>query len=157
MKRHQSRAPKAKAKWANIARVAAIHEAGHAVARYLTAEDLGHTTDHAVFYIDLATATPVRQSIDGTMGLTSQATTYGPMLSKEIQDVAIRDFADIMHTDELTMEHVAEAIAKARAEGADIFKWLRAKILIGVFGAAAEAKYCGKALEEVWSSHETEA
>jgi hypothetical protein len=157
MKRHQSRAPKAEAKSAKIERVVAIHEAGHAVARYLTADDFGHTTDHAISYIDLAPATPALQSVDGTMSLTFQATTYGPMLSKEIQKVATRNFADILRSGELTMEHVAEAIAKARSEGADIFKWLHARILIEVFGAAAEAKYSGKVFEEVWGSHQTEA
>jgi hypothetical protein len=157
MKRHQSRAPEAEAKSAKIERVVAIHEAGHAVARYLTADDFGHTTDHAISYIDLAPATPPLQSVDGTMSLTFQATTYGPMLSTEIQKVATRNFADIMHSGEFTMEHVAEAIAKARLDGADIFKWLRARVLIEVFGAAAEAKYSGKAFEEVWGSHQTEA
>jgi hypothetical protein len=142
---------------AKIERVVAIHEAGHAVARYLTAEDLGHATDPAISYIDVAPATPVGQSIDGTMNLKLQAITYGPMLSKDIQEVAARDFADIMSSNQFTMEHVAQVLATARSEGADISKWLHARILIAVFGAAAEAKFLGKPLEDVWGAYETEA
>jgi hypothetical protein len=37
-----------------IDRVVAIHEAGHAIARYPTADDLGYTTDTAISYIDVA-------------------------------------------------------------------------------------------------------
>jgi hypothetical protein len=115
------------------------------------------TRPTAISCIELAPATPVLQSIDGTISLTLQATTYGPMLSKKMQEVAIRNFADIMHSDKLTMEHVAKTIVKARSEGAGIFQWLRARVLIEVFGAVAEAKYSGKAVEEVWGRHETEA
>ena len=66
-----------------------IHEAGHAVARYLTAQDFGYTTNHSISYIEVAPATPVGRSVDGIMNLTLQATTYGPMLSKEIQEIAV--------------------------------------------------------------------
>jgi hypothetical protein len=90
------------------------------------------------------------------MSLRLQAITFGPMLSKELQEVAARDFADIMKSNQFTMEHAAQAVARAHSEGADISKWLRARILIGVFGAAAEAKFLGKALEDVWGAYETE-
>ena len=56
MNRHQKRAAKAKAKSTEIKRVVAIHEAGHAVARYLTAEDFGCTTDDAISSIDIGLA-----------------------------------------------------------------------------------------------------
>jgi hypothetical protein len=156
MNRHQRRAAKAKGKSAKIDPVVAIHEAGHAVARYLTAEDLGYATDQVISYIDVSPTTSGGRSVDGTMSLTLQATTYGPMLSKEIQEIAAREFADIMKSNQFTMEHAAQAVAIARSEGADISKWLRTRILTGVFGAAAEAKFLGQALEDVWGAYETE-
>jgi hypothetical protein len=157
LNRHQRLSVKAKVKTSNIKRVVAIHEAGHAVARYLVAEDLGRTTDEAISYIDVSPESPVDQSIDGTMSLHLQATTYGPMLSTEIQEIAMRDFADMMQSNKMTMEHVAAAIVTARSEGADISKWLRARMLIAVFGAAAEAKYSGRLFAEVWGNYETES
>ena len=62
-----------------------------------------------------------------------------------------------MNSNQLTMEHVSQAVARAHSEGADVSKWLNARILIAVFGAAAEARFLHKALEEIWGAYETEA
>jgi hypothetical protein len=156
MNRHERRAAKAKSKSVKIDRVVAIHESGHAVARYLTAGDLGFTPDEAISYIDVAPYTPQGTSIEGTRCFLSQATTFGPIMSKELQDVATREFAKRSSGSNLGMQDVAEALAKARAEGADVPGWLRARLLINVFGAAAEARYSDKTFEDVFESYENE-
>ncbi len=48
MNRQQRRAARAKAKNATVDPVVAIHEAGHALARYLTAEMMGVSIDLSV-------------------------------------------------------------------------------------------------------------
>ena len=51
MNRHQRRAAKASGNASTIDPVVAIHEAGHAVARILTAPDLGFSPECAITYI----------------------------------------------------------------------------------------------------------
>ena len=51
---------------------------------------------------------------------------------------------------------LSRIITMARSAGIDVNKWLRAKSLISVFGAAAEARYTSKAFEDVWNSYECE-
>jgi hypothetical protein len=43
-----------------------------------------------------------------------------------------------------------QVMAKARAAGADVLRWLRARALIDVFGPAAHAKLLGVPIREVW-------
>jgi hypothetical protein len=67
----------------------AVHEAGHAVGRFLTAADLGYSTDESISYIDVGLGRLSEQSTDGRMRLVSEATTYGPMLSQQMQEIVI--------------------------------------------------------------------
>jgi len=53
-------------------------------------------------------------------------------------------------------EALSEIIKMARSAGIDVNKWLRAKSLISVFGATAEAKYTSRSFEDVWNSYECE-
>jgi hypothetical protein len=156
MNRHERQKLKKDKSTKMIDRVVAIHEAGHAVARYITAQDLGCTTDKSISYIDLAPYVPAGGSIDGTRKFFTQATTYGPMLSEELQQTVKRELANIPSGGVATLQDVAEAIAKARSEGADVSKWLRSKLLITVFGSAAEAMFSGKTPDETWNSYENE-
>ncbi len=58
--------------------------------------------------------------------------------------------------DELKRQHLIDAIARARQEGIDVEPWLRARMLIFVFGSAAEARHTGRSIVEVWNSAESE-
>src|SRR5438067_9965781 len=82
MNRHERRAAKVAVRSAKIDRVVAIHEAGHAVARFLTAADLGFSVDAAISYIEIAPDSAVTKSIDKRMIFRMQAATFGPMLSR---------------------------------------------------------------------------
>lgn len=141
------------AKPIKLTRVVAVHEAGHAVGRFLTAADLGYTTDEAIAFIEIGPGGPVGQSLDGETLLLSQAVTFGPMLSKEIQEAVS---ASIPRA-EITYAEIAKVMVRCRSTGLDIEKWLRAKALIIVFGSAAEAKYLSKSFADVWNSHANEA
>jgi hypothetical protein len=79
MNRYQRRAAKAAARSAKIDGVVAVHEAGHAVARYLTAADLGVSTNDAISYIEVAPNAAVTKSVDKRMIFRTQATTFGPL------------------------------------------------------------------------------
>lgn len=156
MNRHERRAAKALGRTAEMSRVVAVHEAGHAVARVLTANDLGLSSETAISYIDVGTGNSIGESVDGTMQLISQAVTFGPMLSKDIQ-AAFKRIAAGVPRDQVSRQHLTEAVRLARSAGADIEKWLRARCLIAVFASAAEAKHTQKSIREVWTSYAAEA
>src|SRR5205823_7055448 len=67
MDRHERRAAKVATRSAKIDLVVAVHEAGHAVARFLTAGDLGFSADDAISYIEMAPDSAVTKSIDKRM------------------------------------------------------------------------------------------
>ena len=56
----------------------------------------------------------------------------------------------------VAFEALSKIITMARSAGMDVKKWLRAKSLISVFGAAAEARYTSKSFEDVWNGYECE-
>jgi hypothetical protein len=109
--------------------ITAIHEAGHAVGRLLTADDMGFSWEEAVHLIENAAA---RNGLP---------TTYGPWLSRDIDDCDGKT---------RTIEGVRRLVADAKARGMDVEKWARAKTLIIVCGPAAEAKYRGKPTRVIW-------
>lgn len=157
MNRHQRRAAKAQNPAAKLERVVAIHEAGHAVARVLVAEDFGLPTDKMISYIEVGTRQNQGTSFfDKSVVLTSQAVTFGPMLSSDLQAVFSRSVAGVPKHN-LTKEHVREAISQARHAGIDVDRWLRARMLISVLASAAEAKFVARPLHDVWNSYEAEA
>jgi hypothetical protein len=82
MNRHQRRANKTKGIDKKLDPVIAIHEAGHAVARVLSAEDFGLPAEKMISRIDVGTAENLGKSyFDKSATLISQAITYGPTLS----------------------------------------------------------------------------
>jgi hypothetical protein len=135
--------------------VVAVHEAGHAVARYMTAEDFGINAKDAISYIEVGGGGVSRISADKRMGLKLQATTYGRVLTREMQDIFDRETVNIPR-DALTEQHIVNTLRVARQNGVDVDRWLRSRMLIAVFGPAAEAKHTGCPFEEVLHSYECE-
>ncbi|MER9585254.1 hypothetical protein [Mesorhizobium sp. M0276] len=84
MNRNARRAAQAQARTRTIDRITAVHEAGHAVGRLLTAEDMGVPFDQAVHSIEIG-AGPSWRSADGRIVLDSEAICYGPAVSRELQ------------------------------------------------------------------------
>src|ERR1700731_4078074 len=76
MNRHQRRAAKAQGISKTLDPVVAIHEAGHAVARVLSATDFGRTAEEMISHIDVATGESLGESFfDKSVTLKSQAVT----------------------------------------------------------------------------------
>ena len=124
MNRHQRRVAKAQGIGGKLDPVIAIHEAGHAVARVLGAADFGLPAEKMVSHIDVGTAENLGEShFDKSVRLTSQAVTYGPTLSSEIQAIFNR-ITQGVDPNKLTKQHIVEALKAAKDEGADVARWL---------------------------------
>src|SRR5207247_2383867 len=115
----------------------AVHEAGHAVARVLLAKQMGIDPYKAVSYIEVHEhPIAIGVSFDGKAAMSSQAITFGPMFSDEIQKgmgLLLEAGSSIAH------EAVVAGLARARDKGADIDGWLEGRMVIAVAGGAAEA------------------
>jgi hypothetical protein len=125
-------------------RATAVHEAGHAVARVLTAEDMAWQPEEAID--DIETGDEYAGILDGQK-LVGAAICRGPMFTSEIErhhpvtpTSGLNDFND----------HCMQVVAKSRAAGVDILKWLQATALIDVFGPAAHARLLDAPILEVW-------
>jgi hypothetical protein len=100
-----------------------------------------------ISHIDVGTAEDMGQShFDKSVKLTSQAVTYGPTLSAELQAVFNRATQGI-DPNKLTKQHIVEALKIAQDEGADVARWLRARMLISTLASVAEAKHTGRQSE----------
>jgi hypothetical protein len=102
----------------------------------------------SIIHIEISPGTSLGASSDGRTYLVSQAVTFGPMFSAEINELvgAATDLAEI-----------TGLVAAAVARGFDISTWLEARALITVFGPMAEAVARRKSFHDVWDSYESEA
>jgi hypothetical protein len=148
MNRRKQRTAASHVRKAQLDLVIAIHEAGHAVARYITAADMGFEVEESITRIEISPGTSLGASSDGRVYLVSQAVTFGPMFSAEISELvgATTDLAEI-----------SGLVAAAVARGFDVSMWLEARALITVFGPMAEAVARRKSFHDVWESYECEA
>lgn len=146
MNRNARRAAQAQARTRTVDRVTAVHEAGHAVGRLLTAKDMGLSFDEAVHSIEIVE--PSWRSVDARVGLHSQAVCYGPAVSQELQIAYQHNYPrrESISADELNARLLGIGTAEQRAVSG------RAKMIITAMGAAAEARLCGVAWEKVFSS-----
>ncbi len=135
-----------------------VHEAGHAVGRFLVAARLGFDPNDAISHIDVyGTSVPVgRKSFDGTAELRCQATTFGPMFSRALDELIRTKLDDGSAPRDVPLTDVARILADARAAGLDVDEWFRAKALSHVLGPMAEAKLLGKPFEAVWNEYGSE-
>jgi len=124
-------------------KVTAVHEAGHAVGRYLTADDMGIPLNLAVSRIEIAP----KVLSEGDRVVISQACTYGPMFSREIHDIIN---ADPVEAKLDSMPYYVKVFATAAAAGADIIKWVRSKALIAVLGPMSECMVTGRRVDEMF-------
>ncbi len=167
MNRHERRAAKAKARNALVEPVdpvVAFHEAGHAVARYLTAEMMGVPPERSVSSIVVHVPETVSKgkSVDGKMDMAAQATTFGPMFSDEIAAVSKAMIEENAWTSAETVEKMnsldirRELMQRAREQGCDVERWLRARAREAVAGALAESIYRQVPFGDVWEGYEAE-
>jgi hypothetical protein len=123
--------------------ITAVHEAGHAVAYFMTAKLMGREPADALWHVDMYHPDTALKflSLDGRRNHFI-AMTCGSRFSKEIEAARIAVAAQCPEGT-LTEECDADVIAAARAAGADIADWARASVLIRMAGPVAEAKETG--------------
>ena len=122
------------------------------VARFITARRMGYEPADAVERVVLSRPAkpPMRTDADGAKYVI-QATTFGPMFSKEI-DAAARAVAERHGPQDARSrfsDYSREVIAAARAAGADVDGWVRWKMMQAVAGPVAEAKALGKEFDDM--------
>ena len=137
--------------------IVAVHEAGHAVARFWTAKIMGYDPAEAVASIEMhrPDTAPKYLGADGNWYIHA-ATTFGPWFSKPIA-AASKDVAahyGIEGINARPEEYAADVMAAARAAGADIAGWVNAKMLQAVAGPVAEAKATGTSRDDMLSAAE---
>jgi antitoxin (DNA-binding transcriptional repressor) of toxin-antitoxin stability system len=125
---------------AGEARIVAVHEAGHAVGRILTARRLGWREDEAVARIEVR-ATPT------TIGKL-QAATYGPLLSRPMDEYCAANHAGRIVG--------APLFADLRTAGFDLITWFNTRCTFILFGPMAESKFTGRLFDEVLGSKAAE-
>ena len=155
MNRKQRRAELASARKRirKIDHVVAVHEAGHAIGRYLTANEMGYETETSISCIEVAK--PPKElglSRDGRMFSVPQATTYGPLLSADMNDYS----GAITAETGVKLDNLTQVITSAREAGADVSSWIKARALIALLGPLAEADYTDLPASEVMKSYECE-
>jgi hypothetical protein len=134
-----------------LLRITKIHEAGHAVGRYMTSDLMGHEISQAVFSIEMHDPKLGKpyMGADGRLYVRG-ATTYGHMFSRGIDDATKAiDERYGWRDGPMPSGYSTEAIAAARAAGANIDRWARAMILILVAGPVAEGKTTGRTFESI--------
>ena len=148
MNRHARRAATAMARHANTGkhRLVTVHEAGHAVAKVLASAELGYEASEAIAYIEIGSAPDKTVSADGKFLLRPQAVTFGPTFSREISAAAeefekarLAGQSKVILQSPDARELYSGSFEAARTAGADIGRWLRARVFDAVAGPLAEA------------------
>jgi hypothetical protein len=127
-------------------RVAAVHEAGHAMARYLSADAMGFRTDEAIDYIEIAPPFS-RPSLDAKSILTPKAATIGPVYS--------RPMMDFLRTNSV-FQNLTAAVEACKAHGIDVEMWAAVKAFVCMAGPAAEAQFTNRSLNEIANGYNCE-
>lgn len=126
----------------------AVHEAGHAIARFLTAAEMGLEPEKAVSRIEFQPGLDPRPYGDTSFFTVRMATTFGPLFSSDIQ----AHIGRVAFGHHVSPAEQATAIFAARAAGIDVLGWCRSRMLMHVFGAVAEARYASRGPNEIWTS-----
>ena len=127
-------------------RVAAVHEAGHAMARYLSADAMGFCADEAIDYIEIAPPFS-RPSLDAKSILTPKAATIGPVYS--------RPMMDFLRTASVS-QNLTAAVEACKAHGIDVEMWAAVKAFVCMAGPAAEAQFTNRSLNEIANGYNCE-
>jgi hypothetical protein len=122
-----------------------IHEAGHAVGRILVSPADGWRAEEAVTKIEIHRAPPfVGMSIKGQAALWAQASTWGPMFSRPMQEILCARFPKGTTAE---IAEVAVVADEMRAVGIDVNRWCLDRSAHLIMGPAAEARYLKKPLD----------
>lgn len=151
--RGHRRAAKARARRQQLDPIVAIHEAGHALGRFTTAELLGFKTSEAIVYIDSGWGSPYLAT-DGTI-YAVRATTYGPMYSRPMIDYLL--LAGPAAASSVSHESSVLEVAMCKMAGIDVACWAKAKGVVAMAGPVAEAIYSRRDIQDVLQRHECQS
>ncbi len=163
MNRRERRAAKAKAKHRGIDPITALHEAGHAVGRYLIAPDMGIPEDKIITDIVVHSEgerPSAGTSIDGRVKYESLAVCNGPTFSAELgvlvpaatENLGISAGSAVSGLQALDL--VQDVLTVGRDEGIDVDAWVEARAIIIVFGPMVEAMQRGIPFTDVWDGEQ---
>ncbi len=165
MNRRERRAARAKARHPGIDPITALHEAGHAVGRYLTAPDMGFPEDEIIsdIVVNIEGERPdMGTSIDGRVKFETLAVCNGPMFSAELGALvpAAREKLGILTAGTLSRRQsfdlAKEVLTAGRNEGIDVNAWVEARAIVAVFGPMVEAIQRKMTFADVWNGDEAE-
>ena len=163
--RRERRAARAKARHHGIDPITALHEAGHAVGRYLVAPDMGFPEDEIIteIVVHIEGERPdMGTSIDGRVKFQSLAVCNGPTFSAELGALvpAAREKLGILAAGTLSgrqsFDLVKEVLTAGRNEGIDVNAWVEARAILTVFGPMVEAMHRKMTFADVWNGDEAE-
>jgi hypothetical protein len=149
MNRHERRAAKVRARLVaknGGSHIVAVHEAGHAIAKVLAAEELGYSINEAIDRIEIGVGETLGRSVDGRMITRSQAVTYGPTFSRDIDEASFEfkqtylsgRAGDVTLEGREQLEYSSKLVELGRAAGANIGKWFRARVFDAVSGSRSD-------------------
>ncbi len=165
MNRRERRAARAKTRHQGIDPITALHEAGHAVGRYLVAPDMGLPEDEMItdIVVHLDGKRPdMVTSIDGRVKFETLAVCNGPMFSAELGALvpAAREklgiLAPVTLSGRQSFDLFKEVLTAGRNEGIDVDAWVEARAIITVFGPMVEAMQRKMTFADVWDGDEAE-
>ncbi len=163
MNRRERRAAKAKAKHRGIDPITALHEAGHAVRRDLTAPDMGIPEDKIITDIVVHSEgerPSAGTSIDGRVKYESLAVCNGPTFSAELgalvpaatEKLGISAGSTVSGLQALDL--VKDVLTVGRDEGIDVDAWVEARAILTVFGPMVEAMQRGLPFTDIWDGEQ---
>ena len=127
-------------------KIAAVHEAGHAVARYLSADAMGFRGAEAIDYIEIAPPFS-RPNLAAKTILAPKPAIFGPLYS--------RPMMDFLKTDSISLD-LAAAVDACKAQGMNVEMWAAVRAFICMAGAAAEAQFTNRSLNEIANEREND-
>jgi hypothetical protein len=145
--RHERRAAARKALSAKLDPLVAYHEAGHAIGRFLAAEDCGIAAEHSIDRIEIYGGGATVRGSNGQL-VKSAATTHG----RRFPDAIAIDVARELNAGRpITDRFIAEAFANSSA---DLDRWLRGRALSMVSGGVSEGLATGRDVRQILNSPE---
>lgn len=148
MNRQQRRTAKATARKAPVDPVTAIHEAGHAVFAVLLGLQEGWPSPNgALEYIEMWPK-PSQEILEkgGALGGWTEFAMFSPEMNAYVKPYLQR----LVKNNKIQIADLKPAFAEMQDKGIDVRRWLRARLLMSVAGAAAEARFTGKAIDDIY-------
>ncbi len=165
MNRRERRAARSKAKHRGIDPITALHEAGHAVGRYLVAPDMGIPEEKMITDIVVYSEGErpgAGTNIDGRVKFETLAVCNGPTLSAVLDAFVpvAREKLGLLgastYSGQQAFDLMKGVLTAGRSKGIDVDAWVEARAIITVFGPMVEAAQRGMQFTDIWDGEQAE-